>query len=602
MPGPGWAYNPGTKRFHRNGRMVGNDTIVRWAYAYADAACDVVTALGSQVATGGLRVENWHALMRQAVKNQYVNQYMLGRGGIGQMTQRDWGIVGRQLRDQYHYLDRFAAEIATGELSEAQINARARMYINAAHEAYERAKCEAYGMPPLPAYPADGQTQCLSNCRCEWVVDELRIMGVLIGWDAMWKLNPAEHCPDCLANAALWDPLLVPANMTATEARAWRDVEVARMHDAHGLKMSEADDLDLGRPGSGHWAHLGRRGEIGGSKPRESGMSVKSGETWLERYKAKTGRAHPHEQAMKRDRADALRREGKPTTGAEVAKRLATYAERYSGDLRRADKAVVDLASEREGILREMDAVTARLQARGVDLLGRNTDPEFAALYERYVRQCDVIERAQMHRESVREAYARAVRNLLRVDKSEQVSLELAYVEGAPDDLPLPPDALSAMRFLRGLVSSQMAPDSSLVRMFPVFDARSGYSAEDDVIIYDVLSGPRAMVHEMGHWFEQHCRQARERLFAFYEDRTRNEPPISLNDLLGTTEFHASEATRVDKFLHPYMGKEYVRNGVRVATEILSMGLEALSRDPLGLAIGDPEYFAVIFDVIRGIE
>jgi hypothetical protein len=137
--------------------------------------------------------------------------------------------VGWLLREQYRYLDNFIEEIASGKLSEGQIRARARMYIDAAHEAFERARSEAFGLPLMPAYPGDGQSRCLTKCRCNWRHEEVREHGKLTGWRSTWQLNPADHCDDCVSNAKLWAPLIVPAGMSTKEAEAWRKKEQSRM-------------------------------------------------------------------------------------------------------------------------------------------------------------------------------------------------------------------------------------------------------------------------------------------------------------------------------------------------------------------------------------
>ena len=37
---------------------------------------------------------DWERLMRQEIKEQYITEYIAGRGGREQMTARDWGICG----------------------------------------------------------------------------------------------------------------------------------------------------------------------------------------------------------------------------------------------------------------------------------------------------------------------------------------------------------------------------------------------------------------------------------------------------------------------------------------------------------------------------
>ena len=166
---------------------------------------------------------DWHEMMREEIKKEYLRQYVLGRGGKGSMTQADWGSVGGMLIEQYHGtkkhkgLDGFYAAVKAGDLSEDQIRARAAMYVNSAREGFERGQARAFGIPldKLPMIPGRGDTQCLTNCACSWefvaVYDETAEGTVLVGWDCYWTLGivKTEHCPDCLENAGKWNPLFV---------------------------------------------------------------------------------------------------------------------------------------------------------------------------------------------------------------------------------------------------------------------------------------------------------------------------------------------------------------------------------------------------------
>lgn len=147
--------------------------------------------------------------MRQEIKDEYIRQYILGRGGREQMTSADWGSIGGDLAFQYRKLDEFTAQIEEGLISEAQAVARARMYTNSARQAFEKADIRARGLPELPQYPADGNQICLSNCNCFWRIVDVIVDGVLIGWDCFWELRPAEHCDTCLENNSKWNPFEV---------------------------------------------------------------------------------------------------------------------------------------------------------------------------------------------------------------------------------------------------------------------------------------------------------------------------------------------------------------------------------------------------------
>jgi hypothetical protein len=119
------------------------------------------------------------------------------------MTQSDWGKIGADLRKQYRYLDRFANEIALGQLSDKEIAARARMYTAGANSNFGRGQAAAWHVT-LPAYPGDGSTQCKNYCRCSWVMSETETE-----IRASWRLGGSkEKCPDCRRRASTWNPLV----------------------------------------------------------------------------------------------------------------------------------------------------------------------------------------------------------------------------------------------------------------------------------------------------------------------------------------------------------------------------------------------------------
>lgn len=201
MPSPRWTWDDGTRRFRdgNTGRFVSEKRIVDLRDQYTDARSAFVQRATDRLTNQGMSLPDWERLMREETKDAYINQYMLGRGGRNVMTQRDWGIVGRALRDQYGYLDRLATQIASGEITPGQARARARMYIEGSVQMFETAKVEGRGIPRLNQVPGDGKTQCLSNCRCHQEFTQ-EADGT---WLVTWILDPAaEHCEDCERLAA----------------------------------------------------------------------------------------------------------------------------------------------------------------------------------------------------------------------------------------------------------------------------------------------------------------------------------------------------------------------------------------------------------------
>lgn len=200
MPSP-WKWDEKARRYRGpNGRFIGKARMLALRDTFVDAAKESVGQLAARVAQPG-----WIDAMREQLKQVYIDQYCLGRGGRNAMTPSDWGRVGNMLKEQYRYLNNFAGDIAAGKLSEAQIAARAKLYMASSTQAYEKGKAYGMGVPPLPAYPGDHSTECGAQCKCEWDIQE---------WPneyrAYWRLRPAEHCNTCLERSQKWAPYRIP--------------------------------------------------------------------------------------------------------------------------------------------------------------------------------------------------------------------------------------------------------------------------------------------------------------------------------------------------------------------------------------------------------
>lgn len=207
MPSPAWSWDSGVKRFRDNttGRFLSEGGARKLRDAFLDTQKEKTADLAARLAKGDLTLAAWEKEMREHTKTVFVAEAMLGRGGRNAMGDAAWGQVGRQLRDQYEFLRGFAEDVATGAYSEAQIAARAALYVESASQAYERGRAGAYGVT-LPAYPGDGRScEGKANCRCSWSIqeDEHEVR-------ASWLLGGAQPCETCKGNAATWAPLTIP--------------------------------------------------------------------------------------------------------------------------------------------------------------------------------------------------------------------------------------------------------------------------------------------------------------------------------------------------------------------------------------------------------
>lgn len=201
-----WQWDAATKRYRNpdTGRFLSESTVVGLRDEFIEAQKDVASGLAERLSAGDITIQRWESEMRQHMKTTYINEYTLGRGGRNAMNAANWGEVGGRLGNQYRHLHGFAADIAAGNMSEAQIKARSAMYVESATDAFERGKARAYGVPALPAYPGDGSTECGVNCHCRWEYDEDESE-----WRCTWALGAADHCDTCVTRASLWAPLVI---------------------------------------------------------------------------------------------------------------------------------------------------------------------------------------------------------------------------------------------------------------------------------------------------------------------------------------------------------------------------------------------------------
>jgi hypothetical protein len=206
MPSP-WVWSAALHNYRntRTGRSMGVPEMLTLRDQYIVAKQGMASQLAMRLAQGDMTVGQWQAAMRADIKSTIIDEYALGHGGRKTMTQAEWGRVSGLCREQYRYLDGFARAVADDTLSEAQIRARSIMYHDGAGvHAFEYGRSQALGVPKLPAYPGDGSTVCLSNCRCHW-----DIQPVEGGWDCYWLTAGGKICPDCTTNASKWSPLEV---------------------------------------------------------------------------------------------------------------------------------------------------------------------------------------------------------------------------------------------------------------------------------------------------------------------------------------------------------------------------------------------------------
>jgi len=107
----------------------------------------------------------------------------------------------------------------------------------------------------------------------------------------------------------------------------------------------------------------------------------------------------------------------------------------------------------------------------------------------------------------------------------------------------------------------------------------------------------RTIVHELAHTLEFDDPRVLRASLDFIARRTAGESYQKLSKITGNTFYKDDEIAKPDKFISPYIGKDYGGQ----ATEVISMGVEHLYAEPERLAREDPDYFDFMLRVLRGI-
>lgn len=141
------------------------------------------------------------------------------------------------------------------------------------------------------------------------------------------------------------------------------------------------------------------------------------------------------------------------------------------------------------------------------------------------------------------------------------------------------------------------APDGRPIRVSLLSTKRNRSFFDRGPVRLSRHAGEHTVVHELGHAVEWYHPEVLRASLRFYNRRTAGEAAQRLRILRPAANYDFHEMTRVDAFIDAYVGREYGRQ----FTEILSMGLEYMSRDPLEFWQKDPDHFAYIWDIMRGI-
>lgn len=317
----------------------------------------------------------------------------------------------------------------------------------------------------------------------------------------------------------------------------------------------------------------------------------------------------PTEERIRQQLEDALARRGQTIADFEDFANAASSAATVAGasdSAREVAQRLKQLKEQHEAELVELEARYDRQGARLDEIVRANAGdyPDWSAK-ARFEFDELITERRslQWYRREAKDKYLDSARELVYVADPADVRFSnrtriRKFSRAAIEE---------GENAFNNLVSRSLILDKMPApKLLALPSGRRSYNQGIVVAIAEHVERNRTIwAHEIGHWLEEYNPDVLDKAVAFWQRRTAGEAFRSLNDISleagGGAYYRASEMTKKDAFLSPYMGKVYrMSNGTVYGTEIISMGLEYMMNDPASFAEGDFDMFSFVYDTMRG--
>jgi hypothetical protein len=166
---PTYTWVPSSARYHsqRTGRFASTTAVRNALFQAADAEMQRAKVLAEQYRKGEIGTAEFRLTMREVIKNTQLFGEAAARGGWAQMDGASVALVEQRVRVQYAFLDGFVADLEQGKLMSVD---RAAQYVKASKSAYTETRGQVVQIAGFDEIASD--------------------------------LHPAEHCPDCVFEAA----------------------------------------------------------------------------------------------------------------------------------------------------------------------------------------------------------------------------------------------------------------------------------------------------------------------------------------------------------------------------------------------------------------
>lgn len=176
-------YNPRAGRYTRAGKFVSDAEINALAQVERNVLSGKLERLTEQMIRGDLELGEWELKVADTLKQSHIRMTILASGGRGRATKASYAIAGRQLKQEYQYLDRFAKQLANEEVSKEQAVFRSKLYAQSTIQTYQKVfwynkKQEGFVMAWRSLSDAKHCKECPNHATNGWVsIDQVVPVG-----------------------------------------------------------------------------------------------------------------------------------------------------------------------------------------------------------------------------------------------------------------------------------------------------------------------------------------------------------------------------------------------------------------------------------------
>lgn len=193
-----FSWDPQASRYRGpGGRFLSRTQVVGALNDTLDRTRKKLNEVARQLQAGQISLTSWQRQTRGLVKSIHLYSAAAARGGWDQLGPADFGRLGARIKAQYRYLDRFARQLASGDVDylgdgflnrvdlygqagratfmlEERADRKAKGYteersiLNAADHCLDCLSEAAAGWSPIGSLIPIGSRQCRANCRCDF--------------------------------------------------------------------------------------------------------------------------------------------------------------------------------------------------------------------------------------------------------------------------------------------------------------------------------------------------------------------------------------------------------------------------------------------------